>query len=472
MLPAASMTRGEQPKARPSPPPARVPGRRGVGLLCAAWVVGLAAAAAAQVPTPSPSPELPELPPDELDFQGLTSITLGSGARAFGMGGAFLARADDATAASWNPAGLSYLRNPEISIVGARNSFDRGPEGEPANDTFDGRTPDFAAVAYPLEFGSVTGAVQLSYQRVFSFRGSRTVDKEGFVLTTDGTGGYDVLAFGTGLQVSRSLRAGITLNRWLNGYHQTRARTGLRRQRQELDYDLSGWNVNLGLMWTPQESVNLGLVAKTPFTGSLTLRRDRTDIFANETPPVFTTTTNGAASDDLSLDFPAAVGLGASWRPRSALTLSMDYTRTLWSEGRIHNFFTVPPTPPSPVNAEPPDPIVFSELPYPTLVDLDQEDTYQLRMGAEYVIIASHLKVPLRAGYFLDRQYFRAGDGSAPVFDGFTVGAGILAGPFLFDVAYLHESGSYLDSGEPQGRAFTTFSRVFVSLIYRHGASR
>jgi long-subunit fatty acid transport protein len=440
-------------------------------------VLGLAAAAGAQVPAPSPSPELPELPPDELDFQGLTSITLGSGARAFGMGGAFLARADDATAASWNPAGLSYLRNPEISIVGARNSFDRGPEGQPANDTFDGRTPDFAAITYPLQFGPVTGAAQLSYQRVFSFRGSRTVDKDGFVLTTDGTGGYDVLAFGTGLQVSRSLRAGLTLNRWMNGYHQSRARTGSRRQRQELDYDLSGWNVNLGLMWTPQESLNLGLVAKTPFTGSLTLRRDRTDFFCerdcgpNDTP-VLITTINGAESDDLSLDFPAALGVGASWRPRSNLTLSVDYTRTLWSEGRIHNFFTVPPTPPVPASAAPPEPVVFSDLPYPTLVDFDQEDTYQLRMGAEYVIIASHLKVPLRAGYFLDRQYFRAGDGSAPVFDGFTVGAGILAGPFLFDVAFVHESGTYLDSGEPQGRAFTTFQRVFVSLMYRHGASR
>src|SRR6185503_1965522 len=155
MLPAASMTGGQQQKTRPSPPAARAPARRGIGLLCGAWVLAVAAASAAQEPKPQPSPEVPELPPDELDFQGLTSITLGSGARAFGMGGAFLARADDATAASWNPAGLSYLRNPEISIVGARNSFDRGPEGGEANDTFVGRTPDFAAVAYPVEFGSV-----------------------------------------------------------------------------------------------------------------------------------------------------------------------------------------------------------------------------------------------------------------------------------------------------------------------------
>src|SRR5687768_1909145 len=237
---------------------------------------------------------------DRVEVRGRSSLDVGAGARAYGMAGAFLARADDATAASWNPAGLSYLRNPEVSIVGARNAFDRGPEGGVPNDRFVGLTPDFAAFAYPLEWGPVRGAAQLSFQRVFSFRGSRTVEKQSFVLTTKGKGGFDVLAIGTGLQVARSLRAGVTLNRWFNGYHQSRARTGSRRQRQELDYDLSGWNVNLGLMWTPHESLNLGLVGKTPFTGKLKLRRERTDFFpTTATPEVITT--NAAERDDLRL---------------------------------------------------------------------------------------------------------------------------------------------------------------------------
>ena len=42
---------------------------------------------------------------------------VGSGARATGMGGAFIAVADDATAASWNPAGLVQLEKPEFSLV-------------------------------------------------------------------------------------------------------------------------------------------------------------------------------------------------------------------------------------------------------------------------------------------------------------------------------------------------------------------
>ena len=58
---------------------------------------------------------------------------VGSGARAMGMGGAFIAIADDATAASWNPAGLIQLEKPELSIVGAY--FDR--------------QEDFSSVAHP-----------------------------------------------------------------------------------------------------------------------------------------------------------------------------------------------------------------------------------------------------------------------------------------------------------------------------------
>src|SRR5438045_5426365 len=40
------------------------------------------------------------------------------GARALGMGGAFIGLADDASAAEANPAGLTILRKPEFSMEG------------------------------------------------------------------------------------------------------------------------------------------------------------------------------------------------------------------------------------------------------------------------------------------------------------------------------------------------------------------
>lgn len=42
----------------------------------------------------------------------------GAGARAAGMGGAFIGVADDATAITWNPGGLTQLYRPEVSVVG------------------------------------------------------------------------------------------------------------------------------------------------------------------------------------------------------------------------------------------------------------------------------------------------------------------------------------------------------------------
>src|SRR5258706_4082464 len=53
----------------------------------------------------------------EARAQGVSLSRAGSGARAAGMGDAFVAVSDDGTAASWNPAGLAQLRQPELSFV-------------------------------------------------------------------------------------------------------------------------------------------------------------------------------------------------------------------------------------------------------------------------------------------------------------------------------------------------------------------
>ena len=173
------------------------------------------------------------------------------------------------------------------------------------------------------------------------------------------------------------------------------------------------------------------------------------------------------------IDLPGSVGLGASWRPTSPLTLSADYTRTFWSEGRIRNFFTVAADPGG--RATPPPPETFASLPYPTLDDPDQVDTQQVRLGAEYVLIAGRVRVPLRAGFFVDRQYFRAAPGipgnrgEAPWFRGYTAGTGVSIGPVLVDVAVVHERGAFR-SRDDLAEVETRFTRAVVSLTYRPGS--
>jgi long-subunit fatty acid transport protein len=414
---------------------------------------------------------------DAFDFSAPSSVVQGSGARAFGMGGAFLARADDATAASWNPAGLSYLRRPEVSVVGARRSFDLRTASTSSgafvrSEKSLGYTPDFVSAAWPIQIGSAAGSVQAGYQRVIAFEGRRTSEQAisgSNTISSEGTpvptlafransgGGLDALSMGAGLRVTRRLRLGFTINRWLNGFREVRERQGGRPSIQEVELGLAGWNVNGGLIFHPVESLNLAVVFKSPFTGDLTLTRRRTD----RTLDAEVTSVHTAS--DLSLDFPGAVGFGASWRPLNRLTVSTDYTRSFWSKGRIYNYFVLPASGP---------PEVSDARYYPTLGELDadpQKDTEQWRLGVEYVVIGKRLRLPLRAGYFTDQQYFEA-FGEKPRYNGYTLGAGLIVGPLLFDVAYVEEWGHHADPRwGVDTRADVKIRQLFTSLIFHFG---
>lgn len=424
-------------------------GERRLRLLVAASAALLACSAAAQ-----------NLGQDELDLQGRSSVVQGSGARAFGMGGAFLARPDDATAASWNPAGLSYLRRPEASAVLLGRSTLLNREFAPGNadptlhDRRTGDGFDFFAVTHPLALFGVSGAVQVSYQRVLPFDSRRDIERPRSQVNIVSNGGFDVLAFGTGFQVSRRWRVGATLNRWFNGYDQSLDRLGAVSTHQTLRFDLAGWNVNLGAIWSPVEDVNLGLVVKTPFDARVSIVRTRTDVVEGGE------LTNQGASDDVSLRLPGAVGVGVSWRPRSTVTLSADYTRSFWSGARIYNYFTLL------VQGEP---RFNPSLTWPALGDR-QADTQEVRLGVERVLLLEGVKLPLRAGLFTDRQYYVLRDGTAPRSRGFTLGVGLVVGPMLFDAAYVREHISYSNqepAAENVRRVTVVSDRAYFSLIFR-----
>ena len=100
---------------------------------------------------------------------------VGSGARAVGMGGAFIAIADDATAASWNPGGLIQLETPELSIVGAQDfrseafSSSSNPEINSTTRTKE-LNLNYLSATYPFNFLKKNMIVSLNYQRLYEFR--------------------------------------------------------------------------------------------------------------------------------------------------------------------------------------------------------------------------------------------------------------------------------------------------------------
>lgn len=471
----------------------------------ATWLAGGGVATAQQVPPY----RLPS--DDELDPQGRTSTVLGSGARALGMGGAFLARADDATAASWNPAGLSYLRRPEISVVGAQSRFSKLDFFRQQDDDSRGTGPDFAAIAYPFSWGSTSGAIQASFQRVVSLDYTRMqsrpgVTSPGVEVRLDSEGGFDVIALGSGIRLSKQLRVGFTYNHWFNRFSLDSSRrriVGVPESADEETSDqftkmsLRGWNFNLGIIYSPIETVSVGAVLKTPFTSSGSLFRTRVDTSLDRRTTIRQTkvrpdptSPNPGLRDAVELKWPRSVGFGVSWRPFSTLTLAADVTTTYWSKARLRNYFYLrSPDQGSPdlfdygIVKYPRTDRPGLPLPYPN-VDLVasglQEDAHQFRFGAEYILFTGALRFPLRLGYFRDEQNFpgrhvrdafnnTVSHTSHPIFHGVTLGAGVAAGDVVVDAAYIYESGQYLGD---EGIVRTRSHRTLVSLIYRFGQPR
>ncbi len=80
-------------------------------------------------------------------------LSLGVGAKALGMGGAFVGVADDVTACFWNPSGLSQLNQKQLSLMHAETF------GSLLNQ-------DFAAFVLPLVQKTRTSALAFSLHRL------------------------------------------------------------------------------------------------------------------------------------------------------------------------------------------------------------------------------------------------------------------------------------------------------------------
>lgn len=82
-------------------------------------------------------------------------LKLGAGARAAGMGDAFTAIANDATAAYWNPAGLHQIETPEISVM--QNNWMVDTQYQYLGGALPMENHTFALSIYRMDFGSIEG---------------------------------------------------------------------------------------------------------------------------------------------------------------------------------------------------------------------------------------------------------------------------------------------------------------------------
>lgn len=403
---------------------------------------------------------------------------VGSGARAIGMGGAFIAIADDATAASWNPGGLIQLEKPEVSIVGGyyhrEEEFSSSASPEIDNTgKVDESNLNYFSAAYPFRVFDSNAVASINYQRLYEFerefdyrldfsslgvdlRQDKSFDQDGFV---------GALGLASAIQITPSLSIGVTLNIWTdellwdNGWDENYSELGVGTQGGvpvTIDTKITdqysrfrGENANIGLLWDINELLTLGVVLKTSFTATL-----RHEFTYNSTStfgaPVNTEiSSQQSISEVVELRMPASFGIGLAFRVSDTLTYSFDLYYTEWSEYRLTdgqgNKF-------NPVDGLPKD-------------QSDVKDTTQVRLGVEYLFIGEKTVVPLRAGIFYDPE---PSHDDVKDFYGLTIGSGVAYKQIIFDITYQARWGRNIDTGNliATSEADILQHLVLASLIY------
>ncbi|HJV48106.1 MAG TPA: outer membrane protein transport protein [Geothrix sp.] len=371
-----------------------------------------------------------------LTQQARTAFTVeGAGARAMGMGGAFTAIADDATAVSYNPAGLAQLMRPEISMVaqGYSRALDftgfTGGHAQSATafeDTSNSeRAVDvsFASFAVPWKFNGRNIVFLLSYQKAFDFAYNSDVD---YLASSNGgatsqaisqrvhqAGGVAQFSAAVGAEVSRRILLGVALNSWqgssaFSSFSQ-RTTSGVNLL---FDSELAqqstfhGVNATLGLIWR-SEWVNVGLTYRTPFRAAYVFTNQYR--YVDSVTGLVTQESSPATSAEIKWPETWTGGLGLHLSPR--LLVTADWSFTPWSHARFAGTGTSL------------DGLNWFDL---QQASVTPKATSQ-RVGVEWLaVVRSSLVIPIRAGFFRDPQpVVDTQTGAQRVLEGWTIGSGI-----------------------------------------------
>jgi len=412
---------------------------------------------------------------------------VGSGAKSLGMGGAFIAIADDATAASWNPGALAQLTKPEISIVQSyahrkyNYSFSNHPEASSA-DSINELKLNYFSFAYPfINEDYRYMIISLNYQHLYNFERNWNFQfnftDPSFIgpvcYDFEQTGDLYALGLSFSTKKNENFFAGVTLNywgdfiyqnKWEQKYHETGSKIyprppdpGGTRSYYTLNvnkqYFFKGWNLNLGFLLRINEKWKIGGVIKTPFKADIEQTVVIEYIQEYPTAPSSSTHNKGISKIDSKLRMPLAYGFGLAYRYSSNFTISGDFYVTQWNDFEFENRYGDRTSAISGVKTN----------------DSTVDPTTWFRLGFEYILMGKDNKsilFPLRAGIFYDPA---PSEGSPDDYYGLAFGTCITFNKqYIFDIAYQFRYGNNVDESIVPGGYFSQDVRehkVFTSLI-------
>jgi long-subunit fatty acid transport protein len=364
------------------------------------------------------------------------------GARSLAMGGAFIGRADDATAAYTNPAGLIWLTRPEIALEGRQTTFetvyqngrlDGDPTGQ-GRDTVSGlydvtketdvTNLSFVSLAFPMgtnyrlafyrhELANLKAAIDKNqrafYRSAVSALDPAVDDPTARPAGLDSSIDLEVIDYGvsTAFRLTENFWAGVgfiyrdfMLDSLASGYFP-------RDEQGTMFGDIQFTQDNQSSFTTQRGddsgySFTVGLFLKSPndkWSGGISYQHSTEFDYAlntsirREGDPLCTQDGCPEPRPDLSspplgtFTIPKNMGLGISYSPGSSWMISLQYNRITYSDLE-------------------PDLNALGEVDgtYIKLEDFEVDDVNEIHLGIEYVILGN-TPIALRVGAWYDPDH-------------------------------------------------------------------
>lgn len=354
---------------------------------------------------------------------------LPGGARARGMGGAFLGVSNDATSAAWNPAGLIYNEgvslstNYSLSRVGL--DLDHSLPGgslQPRSKNTSLSNLSSAAFLAPLTLQEHEFVLSVYYDRVQDLyaKGEFVLDARGgdrgegtpFDASFDMAGNLAMVGLGFGTVLKGPLTGGLTLNlatgdgseshrenldslRYSGAYYQTVHWV----DKSNLDY--SGLNVKLGLLYK-KERWTAAMIFIPSWTLTQTLRYEaQVTKYHQQIEVPSSVMLTGPQGTKRRITIPYTVGLGGSYHLTDNLLLAADYQFRPFKREGTYQFQMDPHAPDSGYE----------------VMRTSWYNLQQVRLGVEYMRETKYGIIPMRMGIRNEPMLIGNTTGAQTIFD-------------------------------------------------------
>ncbi len=344
--------------------------------------------------------------------QGQDFTLNGNGARAAGMGYAFTGLADDASAISWNAAGLTQLYSMEASAVfrfgfGSMDanysiidaSIERGSEFQ----------FNFGSFVVPFQVGNLNMAAGVAYRRVYDFTVDQTLTLSyqdlSAEMTETNTGGVDAISPAIGVQLNDMISVGATFNILTGSTDYETSILDWNGFEDSYSYseEYSGLAIDIGILARPSSNFSIGANLSLPSTMTIKFEDAETE-----------------------LAVPFFFSLGAAFKPTDAMTLAFDYRSRAWSNLEV--------------DGEAVDGV---------------EDVNSIHVGLEYLIQSGSSVLPLRLGFYTAPTPETDWNDDQISFNVITAGTGIVMGNIILDAAFEYQMGSFIGDEDVNGNEVT-----------------